>query len=131
VQAPPTGVHVSVEIADGLPLIRADARLLKRTLLNLVENALHAVNGAGSVTIDVREGPNGVRSVEVAVADTGVGVEPELKERIFEPYFSTRAAGTGLGLAIAKKVVEDHGGSIVLESEPGRGTTVRMRLPVA
>ena len=70
------------------------------------------------------------RSVEVAVADTGVGVEPELKERIFEPYFSTRAAGTGLGLAIAKKVVEDHGGSIMLESEPGRGTTVRMRLPV-
>ena len=130
VQAPPTGVHVSVEIADGLPLIRADARLLKRTLLNLVENALHAVNGAGSVKINVREGPNGVRSVEVAVADTGVGVEPELKERIFEPYFSTRAAGTGLGLAIAKKVVEDHGGSIVLESEPGRGTTVRMRLPV-
>ena len=130
VQAPPTGVHVSVEIADGLPLIRADARLLKRTLLNLVENALHAVNGAGSVKINVREGPNGARSVEVAVADTGVGVEPELKERIFEPYFSTRAAGTGLGLAIAKKVVEDHGGSIMLESEPGRGTTVRMRLPV-
>ena len=51
-------------------------------------------------------------------------------ERVFEPYFSTRAAGTGLGLAIAKKVVKDHGGSIVLESEPGRGTTVRMRLPV-
>lgn len=130
VQAPPSGVNVSVEIADRLPLVRADARLLKRTLLNLVENALHAVNGDGSVDINVREGPNGVRSVEVAVADTGVGVEPELKERVFEPYFSTRAAGTGLGLAIAKKVVEDHGGTIVLESEPGQGTTVRMRLPV-
>ena len=131
VQSPPIGVHVSAEIAEGLPLVRADARLLKRTLLNLVENALHAVNGDGKVDINVRDGQSSGRSVEVAVADTGVGVEPELKERIFEPYFSTRAAGTGLGLAIAKKVVEDHGGTIVLESEPGQGTTVRMRLPVA
>ena len=131
VQAPPDGVRVSLDIADDLPLLRADARLLKRTLLNLVENALHAVNGEGSVDVKViHESSNGARFVEVAVADTGVGIEPELKERIFEPYFSTRAAGTGLGLAIAKKVVEDHGGSIVLESEPGRGTTVRMRLPV-
>ena len=78
-----------------------------------------------------RASSNGERFVEVAVADTGVGIEPELKDRIFEPYFSTRAAGTGLGLAIAKKVVEDHGGSIVLESEPGQGTIVRMRLPVS
>jgi two-component system nitrogen regulation sensor histidine kinase NtrY len=130
VQAPPSGVRVSVEVADGLPRVSADARLLKRTLLNLVENALHAVNGDGSVDIDVREGPSGAHLVEVAVVDTGVGVDPELKERIFEPYFSTRAAGTGLGLAIAKKVVEDHGGTIDLESEPGQGTTVRMRLPV-
>ena len=131
VQAPPDGVRVSVDIADDLPPLRADARLLKRTLLNLVENALHAVNGEGSVDVKViHESSNGARVVEVAVADTGVGIEPELKERIFEPYFSTRAAGTGLGLAIAKKVVEDHGGSIVVESEPGKGTTVRMRLPV-
>ena len=132
VQAPPAGVSVSVDIADDLPPLRADARLLKRTLLNLVENALHAVNGEGSVDVKaIHKSSNGASFVEVAVADTGVGIEPELKKRIFEPYFSTRAAGTGLGLAIAKKVVEDHGGSILLESEPGQGTTVRMRLPVS
>ena len=132
VRAPPEGVHVNVDIAEDLPLLRADVRLLKRTLVNLVENALHAVNGEGSVDVKViHESSNGARFVEVAVTDTGVGIEPELKERIFEPYFSTRAAGTGLGLAIAKKVVEEHGGSIVLESEPGQGTTVRMRLPVS
>jgi signal transduction histidine kinase len=131
VHTPPDGVRVRVDIAENLPVVRADARLLKRTLLNLVENALNAINGAGSVTVHVApESSNGGRFVEVAVADTGVGIDPELKERIFEPYFSTRAAGTGLGLAIAKKVVEDHGGSIELESEPGRGTVVRMKLPI-
>ena len=97
VQAPPDGVRVHVDIAEDLPRLRADARLLKRTLVNLVENALHAVNGEGSVNISVtRASSNGERFVEVAVADTGVGIEPELKDRIFEPYFSTRAAGTGL-----------------------------------
>jgi two-component system sensor histidine kinase FlrB len=60
----------------------------------------------------------------------GAGIEPELHERIFEPYFSTRAGGTGLGLAIARKVVEEHGGTITLESEPGQGILVRVRLPV-
>jgi signal transduction histidine kinase len=69
--------------------------------------------------------------VEVAVSDTGVGIDPELKERIFEPYFSTRVTGTGLGLAIARKAVEEHGGTIFLESEPGQGTLVSIRLPVS
>ena len=59
-----------------------------------------------------------------------VGIEPEVKSRVFEPYFSTRAAGTGLGLAIARKVIEDHGGTISLESSPGQGTAVTILLPL-
>ncbi len=80
-----------------------------------------------SVSID----DSGASWVEVAVSDTGEGVEPELQEHIFEPYFSTRSGGTGLGLAIARKVVEDHGGTIALESQSGQGTKVFFRLPVA
>ncbi len=130
-QTPPDGVTLRLDIGDDLPMLLADGRLLKRTLLNLVENALHALNGGGTIAVDVAPtSVNGAKYVEVRVTDSGVGIDPELKERIFEPYFSTRAAGTGLGLAIAKKVVEDHGGSIELESERGEGTTVWMRLPV-
>ncbi len=130
VTTPPDGVTVELEIASTLPQLEVDARLLKRTILNLVENALHALNGEGDVAIHVTSRRmNGNGFVEIIVTDTGVGVESELRERIFEPYFSTRAAGTGLGLAIAKKVVEDHGGTITLESQRGQGTSVRMLLP--
>ena len=130
VTTPPDGVSVELEITSALPRLEVDARLLKRTLLNLVENALHALNGEGDVAIQVAtKRMNGSGFVEIIVTDTGVGIDPELRERIFEPYFSTRAAGTGLGLAIAKKVVEDHGGTITVESERGQGTSVRMLLP--
>ena len=130
VTTPPDGVSVELEITSTLPRLEVDARLLKRTLLNLVENALDALNGEGDVVILVTsKRMNGSGFVEIIVTDTGVGIDPELRERIFEPYFSTRAAGTGLGLAIAKKVVEDHGGTITLESERGKGTSVRMLLP--
>jgi nitrogen fixation/metabolism regulation signal transduction histidine kinase len=130
-QAPPKGVTVEVEITPEIPSVSVDKRLMQRTLVNLMENALHALNGRGHVAISVQpivdEGRNWV---EVAVTDNGEGIEPELQEHIFEPYFSTRASGSGLGLAIARKVVEDHGGRIALESQPGQGTKVFFRLPV-
>ncbi len=130
-RTPPNGVAVSLEIDDTLPTISADRRLLERTLINLMENALHALNGGGQLDVrGSRTSSNGTDWVQVSVSDDGVGIEPELRERIFEPYFSTRASGTGLGLAIARKVVEEHGGTIVLESEVGKGTTVSLRLPV-
>lgn len=131
VQAPPEGIAVKLVIANDLPQLQVDRRLLKRTLLNLVENALHAMNGDGTVRVDVSlRNVNGTRYVELSVADTGTGIDPELQTRIFEPYFSTRAAGTGLGLAIAKKVAEEHRGTIELESSRGQGTVVRLRLPI-
>ena len=133
-QAPPPGVAFDVDIADSLPRVSLDRRLIRRTLLNLVENSLNAIdapNGRGRVS--VRVGPdsssNG-NSVELEISDTGMGIDPAVRARIFEPYFSTRASGTGLGLAIVRKAVEEHGGSISVESELGKGTTVRVRLPV-
>ncbi len=130
----PSGVRVSVEAEPVIPEIAVDRRLLKRTLVNLLENALHALdylNGGGAIEVKAKEVARGKeRFVAITVRDNGVGIDPDVKARVFEPYFSTRAAGTGLGLAIARKVIEDHGGTIRLESEPGEGTEVVIELPV-
>ena len=131
-QSAPAGIRLEVETEPDLPVARVDRRLIQRTLVNLIENALNALNGNGRIEVQVSKiTRGGTPFVALTVRDDGVGIEPEVKARVFEPYFSTRAAGTGLGLAIARKVVEDHGGTIALESEPGRGTEVTIQLPVA
>jgi signal transduction histidine kinase len=129
--APPPGVTIELEIADELPRISLDRRLIQRTLINLVENSLNAINGSGRVSVRARLDPseNG-NGVELEISDTGMGIDPAVRHRIFEPYFSTRPSGTGLGLAIVRKAVDEHGGSISVESERGKGTSVRVRLPL-
>lgn len=115
-----------------LPPVRGDRERLRQVLLNLVLNAIQATGRGGSVTISTRplpardEGPAGI---EIAFADTGAGIPRENLARIFQPFFTTRPGGTGLGLAIAQRIIESHGGTIDAESEPGRGTTFRVRLP--
>ncbi|MFQ5791958.1 MAG: ATP-binding protein, partial [Acidobacteriota bacterium] len=117
-RTPSRNVQVTLDVAPELPPIAVDRRLMQRTLVNLLENALHALNGEGRVSVTVRAARSSGRQwVEVVVSDDGPGIDPELREHVFEPYFSTRAAGTGLGLAIARKTVEEHGGTISLESE--------------
>jgi nitrogen fixation/metabolism regulation signal transduction histidine kinase len=128
VKSAPAGIRMVVDTNGALPQVMVDRRLVQRTLVNLIENALHALNGGGR--IDVHAARDG-EYVSLTVRDDGVGIDPEVRKRVFEPYFSTRAAGTGLGLAIARKVVEDHGGTIGLESTPGEGTEVTIRLPIA
>jgi two-component system NtrC family sensor kinase len=93
-----------------------------------VSNALDAMHGGGSLTIRVKDDGDHVR---IDVADTGTGIPPEIRDRIFEPWFTTKEAGrgTGLGLSIARSVVEGHGGRIDVASAPGRGTTVTVVLP--
>jgi nitrogen fixation/metabolism regulation signal transduction histidine kinase len=126
----PSGIRLEVEAERELPEVMVDRRLVQRTLVNLIENALHALNGLkGGGRIDVQVSRKGA-FIALTVCDDGVGIEPEMRSRVFEPYFSTRAAGTGLGLAIARKVVEDHGGTIALESAPGEGTEVTIQLPI-
>jgi signal transduction histidine kinase len=106
----------------------ADRTLVARALTNLVENALHAMPGEGTLTVRVR-GESGL--VAIDVADTGVGMEAEALARAFEPSFSTKLTGTGLGLPIARRNVELSRGTIAIDSAPGRGTTVTVRLPRA
>ncbi|MDE2922249.1 MAG: ATP-binding protein [Acidobacteriota bacterium] len=105
-----------------------DRRLLQRALRNLIENALRASSGDGEVLVAVETcGPDG--AVAVTVSDRGPGVSDSDLERIFEPYFSTSSGGTGLGLPIARRIVQEHGGSITAATRPGGGLAVRIVLP--
>jgi signal transduction histidine kinase len=120
-------VAISVTCPAGLAPLPLDRVLMQRALTNIIENALHAMPEEGSLSIVVQPVDGQLRLV---ATDTGVGVEPDVLARIFEPYFSTRVTGTGLGMAIAKRNVELHGGTIVVASERGRGTTVTITLPL-
>jgi signal transduction histidine kinase len=124
------GVERRVEIAGGLPLVVTDAGLLRQAFLNLCVNAVHAMREQGGGTLTARARAEGDQVV-VEVSDTGPGLSPEVARRIFEPFFTTKAEGTGLGLAIVRQAAEAHGGTVVVESLPGRGATFRLRLPAA
>jgi signal transduction histidine kinase len=112
-----------------LPPVCIDRMLIGRALTNIIENALHAMPGGGTLTLDAALAPN--RRVQLRVTDTGVGMDADSIAKIFEPYFSTKAIGTGLGLTIAKRNVEANGGTISVTSERGQGTSVTMALPLA
>ncbi len=120
-------IRFDVDVPADLPPVFVDRTLISRSLTNLVENALHAMPGAGSLSVAARVDAGSVR---IRVADTGVGMDAEALARAFEPYFSTKSTGTGLGLPIAKRNVELTGGTIGIESERRRGTTVELTLPV-
>ncbi len=122
----PDNVRLQVEHAAGVPELWLDRGLLGRALVNVIENALHAMRGGGTLTVSSRGLDGGA---QVVVSDTGVGMEADALERLFEPYFSTKATGTGLGLAIAKRNVELNGGTIGVTSARGRGTEVTITLP--
>ena len=121
-------IRLSVELPPDLPMLRLDRMLIQRALTNVIENALHAMPEGGTLSISVIRHPT---QVQLAVDDTGAGLEAEMLARIFEPYFSTKVTGTGLGMAIAKRNVELNSGTIVVTSEPGQGTTVTFTLPIA
>jgi signal transduction histidine kinase len=124
------GIVVEAEVAPDLPSVRWDEAELRRVLVNLVGNAVQAIEGEGRVTIRAHPDAKGVRSgVRIEVIDTGVGIAPEDVERIFEPDFSTKPTGTGLGLAMVKRTLDDLGGQIEVESRPRKGSTFRMWWP--
>ncbi len=116
-----------LESYGDVPLVcRGDKSKLKMAVRNLVINAIESMPGRGELELALGRSETDVR---LEVRDTGTGMDKETLGRIFEPSFSTKAAGAGLGLPIAKKIVEDHGGSIRITSEPGRGTKVTILLP--
>jgi signal transduction histidine kinase len=121
-------VEILNRVSPPLPRVFVDRTLIARSLANIVENALHAMPGTGVLALDASADAH---FVTVEVGDTGVGMDEESLARVFEPYFSTKTTGTGLGLPIAQRNVELNGGAVEVESTKGRGTVVRMRLPVA
>jgi signal transduction histidine kinase len=106
--------------------LRGDAEQLKTCFSNLIINAVQAMASGGSLTVTLRPHQEHIR---IDFTDTGPGIAPDALGHIFEPYFSTKETGTGLGLALTKKLIEDHGGQIMVESEVGVGTTFTVILP--
>jgi two-component system nitrogen regulation sensor histidine kinase NtrY len=119
-------VSVRAELAGDLPVAEVDGDQLKRVLLNLLDNALEA----GAREVVVSAGLAGPGRVRLAVADDGPGVAAEARDRVFQPYFSTKATGTGLGLAIVHQIVTDHGGQVRVEPNLPRGSRFVLELPL-
>lgn len=118
---------IQLDLAEEAPLLQMDEDRIRRVLINLIENAAQADPDNHPITIRTRLVEN---VVEVSVSDKGSGIPPELQKKIFEPYFSTKKSGIGLGLAITRKMVEEHGGKIWVESKTGEGSRFVFTLPV-
>jgi nitrogen fixation/metabolism regulation signal transduction histidine kinase len=125
------GIALTVQIPNDLPSILMDSMQMKRVLINLIDNALEAMSGelvkALAITCDLTRGGTMAR---LTIEDTGRGIAPEDRERLFTPYFSTRKNGTGLGLAIASRIVADHDGYIGVEPNTARGARFVIELPI-
>ncbi|MEW5807056.1 MAG: ATP-binding protein [Acidobacteriota bacterium] len=114
---------------EDVPSISMDRRVMKGALTNIIENSIQAIPGKGEILVSVSRSSD-YSSILIVVEDTGEGIPKENLDRLFDPYFSTKEHGTGIGLAIAKKVVEEHGGKIQVESELHRGTKMAIMLPL-
>ncbi len=126
----PAGVQVDLAVPDDLPRVRIDERMIRQVLLNLVLNGMQAMPRGGTLRIRAAVEQGQRPMVRIEFSDEGTGVPPELAPRIFQPFFTTKAAGTGLGLAVVKRFVEAHRGTITFQSRQGEGTTFTLRLPV-
>ncbi|HOC59118.1 MAG TPA: ATP-binding protein [Smithellaceae bacterium] len=117
--------------AEGLPRMNMDAEQINRVMINLLDNAVASLNKqAGHIGVIVRYSEAN-KKVTVAVADDGAGVPASYKQKVFEPYFSTKKAGTGLGLAIVSSIISDHKGKVIISDNAPSGTIVSFQLPVA
>ena len=126
------GVTVHLELADELPRVMADPEAIKRVVANLVDNAADSMKD--SVVREIRISTSLLETrdaVEIEISDTGEGVSAEDKEKLFLPYFSTKARGTGLGLAIVAQILDAHGGAVRVEANHPVGTRLLVELPVA
>jgi CheY-like chemotaxis protein len=141
----PKNIGVATRVSPNLPNVLGDASQLYQAVINLCTNALHAMTPSGgtlsltldAVHIDPKSGPIAVELapgpyVRLSVSDTGVGMSPDVVDRLFEPFFTTKAhGGTGLGLSVVHGIVRDHEGTVTVTSQPGVGSTFEIYLPAA
>lgn len=125
--SPPLPVSIHRNYSPDAPPVPIDAELMERVFYNLLLNAAQASPRQGAVTVKTRPADDGV---EVSVIDRGTGIDPKHLENIFNPFFTTKSEGVGLGLAIVSKIVDEHDGKIVVESQPGEGSVFRVYLPL-
>ncbi len=128
-QVPLTGIEVRRDYAADLPPLEADSDQLRQVFTNLILNAIQAMKQGGVLTLSTSCGTDEGTCV-IAVGDTGTGILPENRKKIFSPFFTTRNEGTGLGLAVSYGIIKDHGGNIQVESIVGKGSTFRVVLPL-
>lgn len=120
-------VKLTCDFSTSLPRLEFDENLLKQVLLNLIKNAMNAMEQGGRLTLFAR--PDG-NQVLISVQDTGIGMDDEMLQKIFEPYFTNKATGTGLGLTVVYKIMKEHRGDITVESKLGEGTVFTLSFPV-
>ncbi|HEB73112.1 MAG TPA: PAS domain S-box protein [Nitrospirae bacterium] len=123
------GVKLLTDLDPSIQLVNIDAEQIRRVIINLVENAMDALNGGGEITICTRANHQEGKVI-LEVSDTGHGVPESIKNNIFKPYFSTKEKGTGLGLAIVSRVVEDHGGKIYVNDNSPKGSRFTIELSI-
>ncbi|MDA3956948.1 ATP-binding protein [Oceanispirochaeta sp.] len=121
------GIKVEEYPGKDLPLLNLDEKLIKQALLNIIKNALAAMENGGTLTIRTYEKDN---MVHMRIQDTGIGIPADLVSKIFEPYFTTKDNGSGLGLTVVYKVIKEHGGELRVFSKEGEGTTFTILLPI-
>jgi signal transduction histidine kinase len=129
-ESAPCRVAFETRLDKRLPEIMASRENLERVFLNLFINAIHAVSNEGKVILETRLLPSRDR-VEIKIIDNGEGIPKEQQERLFEPFYTTRETGYGLGLSICQSIIHQHKGTIAIESQVGKGTTVTVLLPVS
>jgi PAS domain S-box-containing protein len=126
------GIQLKTSLERNLPAIRADGQLLRSVIVNLIDNAAEALETEPYRVITVATHLRAESdTIEISVADTGKGISPEDKDKLFLPHFSTKERGTGLGLAIAARIISEHGGSLRMEDNQPRGSRFLIELPVA
>ncbi len=125
-EAGASGIVIAADLSSALPPVYGDRELLQQVFVNLMRNAIDAMPGGGRLDLSARPVEE---SIEIVVADTGVGIDPELVDRIFDLYVTTKTKGSGIGLSVVYRIVQLHGGEITVESRKGEGARFLVRLP--
>jgi two-component system NtrC family sensor kinase len=134
-QAELINVKIVLDYDDEVPQVYIDVNQMKQVFINILNNALHAMPGGGKLTVSIRAAKPDVKRpwVEVSFRDTGSGIPAEKVDMVFNPFFTSKelGEGTGLGLSVSQRIVEEHGGSIEVESKVGAGSIFTVKLPTA
>jgi two-component system sensor kinase FixL len=123
----PSLQKVAIEISGSAPPVHADQEMLKIVFQNLLINGAHAMHGHGQIRVAVKANDS---ICQIAFSDAGPGIPPDVREKIFNPFFTTKSRGSGLGLPTAKRLIEAHDGQIAIDCPPSGGTTVIVQLPM-